>query len=124
MGRIHDTILRFFKGRVTDMGTLFIFHLTIEYMNSAYRSTDEAGRRYQTQPLEVAKHRAHTRYECREKLPPPGRYWAYSKENMERLQAEGRISYSRTGTPCYKIYLDEMQGKALQDIWDDIPPVC
>ncbi len=42
---------------------------------------------------------------------------------MDRLEAEGRIAYSRTGTPRYKIYLDEMQGKALQDIWDDIPPV-
>ena len=87
------------------------------------RNTDEAGRRYQTQPLHAAKPGGDTRYEWRGKLPPPGRYWAYSKENMERLEAEGRIAYSRTGTPRYKIYLDEKQGKALQDIWDDIPPV-
>ena len=42
---------------------------------------------------------------------------------MERLDAENRIAYSRTGTPRYKIYLDESPGKPLQDIWDDVPPV-
>ena len=122
MGRIHDTILRFSKGTSPTWNIVYVPY-DQQYINSAYRNTDEAGRRYQTQPLHAAKPGGDTRYEWRGKLPPPGRYWAYSKENMERLEAEGRIAYSRTGTPRYKIYLDEKQGKALQDIWDDIPPV-
>ena len=81
------------------------------------------GRRYQTQPLHAAKPGGDTRYEWKGKLPPPGRYWAFSKENMERLEAEGRIVYSNTGTPRYKIYLDESLGKPLQDMWDDVAPV-
>ena len=81
------------------------------------------GRRYQTQPLHAAKPGGDTLYEWKGKLPPPGRYWAYSKENMERLDREGRIAYSRTGNPRYKIFLDEKEGKPLQDIWDDVPPV-
>ncbi len=122
MGRIHDTILRFSKGTSPTWNIVYVPY-DQQYINSAYRNTDEAGRRYQTQPLHAAKPGGDTRYEWRGKLPPAGRYWAYSKENMDRLEAEGRIAYSRTGTPRYKIYLDEMQGKALQDIWDDIPPV-
>ena len=35
----------------------------------------------------------------------------------------GRIAYSRTGTPRYKIFLDEKEGKPLQDIWSDVSPV-
>ena len=122
MGRIHDTILRFSKGASPTWNIVYVPYAQ-QYINTAYRNTDEAGRRYQTQPLHAAKPGGDTRYEWRGKLPPPGRFWAYSKENMERLETEGRIAYSRTGTPRYKIYLDEMQGKPLQDIWDDIPPV-
>ena len=42
---------------------------------------------------------------------------------MERLDSEGRIAYSRTGTPRYKIFLDEKEGRPLQDMWADISPV-
>ena len=122
MGRIHDTILRFSKGTSPTWNIIYVPY-DQQYIDSAYRNIDEVGRRYQTQPLHAAKPGGDTRYEWRGKLPPPGRYWAYSKENMERLEAEGRIAYSRTGTPRYKIYLDEKQGKTLQDIWDDISPV-
>ncbi len=122
MGRIHDTILRYSKGAVPNWNTVYVPY-DREYIDSVYRYTDESGRRYQTQPLHAAKAGGDTRYEWNGRLPPPGRYWAYSRENMERLDAENRIAYSRTGTPRYKIYLDESPGKPLQDIWDDVPPV-
>ena len=122
MGRIHDTILRYSKGAEPTWNTVYVPY-DQQYIDSVYRYSDESGRRYQTQPLHAAKAGGDTRYEWNGKLPPPGRYWAYSKENMERLDAEGRIAYSRTGTPRYKIYLDESPGKPLQDIWDDIAAV-
>ena len=122
MGRIHDVILRFSKGKEPTWNTVYVPY-DQQYIDSVYRYSDEAGRRYQTQPLHAAKAGGDTRYEWKGKLPPPGRYWAFSKENMERLDAEGRIAYSRTGTPRYKIYLDESLGKPLQDIWDDITAV-
>ena len=122
MGRIHDTILRYSKGAAPKWNTVYVPY-DAGYVDSAYRYTEESGRRYQTQPLHAAKPGGDTRYEWKGQLPPTGRYWAYSKENMEQLEAENRIAYSRTGTPRYKIYLDESPGKPLQDIWDDIPPV-
>ena len=122
MGRIHDTILRYSREASPKWNTVYVPY-DQQYVDSVYRYTDESGRRYQTQPLHAAKPGGDTRYEWKGKLPPPGRYWAFSRENMERLEAEGRIAYSRTGTPRYKIYLDESLGKPLQDIWDDVPPV-
>ena len=122
MGRIHDVILRFSKGTEPTWNTVYVPY-DQQYIDSVYRYSDEAGRRYQTQPLHAAKAGGDTRYEWKGKLPPPGRYWAFSKENMERLDTEGRITYSGTGTPRYKIYLDESLGKPLQDIWDDITAV-
>ena len=42
-------------------------------------------------------------------------------ENMERLDREGRLYYSRTGYARQKLYLDESKGVAVQDMWSDIP---
>jgi hypothetical protein len=42
---------------------------------------------------------------------------------MEQFEREGRIVYTKTGTPCLKRYIDETPGLPLQNLWDDIPPV-
>lgn len=122
MGRIHDTMLAYSKTAERKWNTVHVPY-DEEYIKKAYRYRDDDGRRYQTQPLHAARPGGDTRYEWRGKLPPPGRYWAYSLENMKRLEAEGRIAYSRNGTPRYKVYLDERAGRPLQDIWDDVTPV-
>jgi len=48
------------------------------------------------------------------------RYWRYSRESMERLEAEGKLVYSKSGMVYEKRYLDESRGVAMQDWWDDI----
>jgi hypothetical protein len=42
---------------------------------------------------------------------------------MEQFEKEGKIVYTKTGTPCLKRYIDETPGLPLQNLWDDIPPV-
>jgi len=42
---------------------------------------------------------------------------------MERFEAEGRIVYSSKGYPRLKVYLDEMPGVPLQNLWTDLPPI-
>ena len=122
MGRIHDTLLRYSKSKHPTWNTVYVPY-DGAYIERIYRYSDPDGRKYQTQPLHARKPGGDTLYEWKGKLPPPGRYWAFSKENMRRLDDEGRIVYSRTGVPRYKIYLDESQGRPLQDIWDDVAPV-
>ena len=122
MGRIHDTLLRYSKSKHPTWNTVYIPY-DDRYIERIYRYSDPDGRKYQTQPLHARKPGGDTLYEWKGKLPPPGRYWAFSKENMRKLDDEGRIVYSRTGVPRYKIYLDESRGRSLQDIWDDVAPV-
>jgi hypothetical protein len=55
--------------------------------------------------------------------PYKGRYWAYSKDKMKRMEEAGQIYYRTTGMPMLKHYLDEMPGVPLQTFWDDIRPV-
>jgi len=52
------------------------------------------------------------------------RHWRYSKKKMERLIGEGRVVQTRPGSvPQYKRYLDEMPGRPVQNLWDDISPI-
>jgi DNA modification methylase len=122
LGRIHDVILWYRKSEAASRNPMYVPY-SDEYVEKIYRYKDPDGRRYQTQPLHAKQPGGDTRYEWKGQLPPPGRYWAFSKGNMERLDSEGRIVYSRNGVPRYKIYLDEAKGRSLQDIWDDITPV-
>ncbi len=52
-------------------------------------------------------------------IPPKGRHWAQTQENIDRLEREGRFYYTRNGTPYYKSYLDEDPGKPIQNLWLD-----
>jgi len=121
-GRIHDIIFFYSKTKEATWNTVYTAY-DEDYVKRIYRYVDEDGRRYQTQPLHAAKGGGDTLYEWKGQLPPQGRYWAYSKENMEKLDREGRIAYSKNGVPRYKIFLDESQGVSAQDLWTDIPPV-
>lgn len=118
-GRIHDVILRYAKTEDFTWSQQYIPY-DEAYVDTYYKYVDENGRRYWKDNLTAAKPGGDTRYEWKGKLPPPNRYWAFSKANMERLDAEGRIVYSSTGVPMFKRYLDEMPGKPVQDMWDDI----
>jgi DNA modification methylase len=118
-GRTHDVLLFYQKSGDRIWNQQFSPYEK-EYIDRYYKYVDDSGRRYWTDNLTAAKPGGDTRYEWKGKLPPKGRYWAYSRANMERMDAEGRIVYSGTGMPMYKRYLDEMPGRAFQDIWEDV----
>ncbi|MBI2166186.1 MAG: restriction endonuclease [Chloroflexi bacterium] len=52
--------------------------------------------------------------------PPSDRHWAYTQEDIDRLETEGRIYWSTNGAPYIKNYLDERKGRPLQDVWTDV----
>ena len=73
--------------------------------------------------LTAAKGGGDTSYDFHGTKPYKGRYWAYSRENMEKFLQEGRLYFPKGGgTPSYKRYLDEMPGVPMQNSWDDIKP--
>jgi site-specific DNA-methyltransferase (adenine-specific) len=95
------------------------------YVKEFYNHVDEkTGRRYRLDNLTAAKGGGDTSYDFHGTKPYKGRYWAYSRENMEKFLAEDRLYFPKSGgTPAYKRYLDEMPGVSLQNVWDDIPPI-
>ena len=49
--------------------------------------------------------------------------WRVPLETMERLDAEGRLHFTSRGGIRRKRYLDEMKGRPVQALWDDIDAI-
>lgn len=122
-GRIRDIILFYTKSNAYTWTPQYTPY-DQTYIDTFYRHVEPGtGRKYRLSDLTAAKGGGDTLYEWKGARPYTGRAWAYSRENMEKFDAEGRLVYSKTGMPSYKRYLDEMPGVPLQDLWDDIPPI-
>ena len=121
--RIHDVLLHYRK----DVRAPGVYHQPFasysnEYISTKYRHKDPDGRAYMLDKLTAPGSgiRGHPQYE----FLGVTRYWVYNAEKMKALLAEGRIVQPRPGAvPRYKRYLDEVQGIAIGDSWDDISPI-
>lgn len=122
-GRVHDVLLFYTKGDTWTWNPIFAAY-EASYVLSHYGNIEPGtGRKFRKADLTAAKPGGDTSYEWKGVKPYKGRYWAYSRENMEQFEAEGRLIYTRTGMPELKRYLDEMPGVPQQDVWTDIEPI-
>jgi len=123
-GRIHDVILFYSKDEGQWTWNQEYVEYDPDYVETNYRYLDEkTGRRYKSTDLTAAKPGGDTSYEWKGRRPPPGRFWAFSRANMEKFDEAGLIHYTSSGTPRLKQFLDDMPGVSLQDIWTDVPPI-
>jgi DNA modification methylase len=121
LGNISDSIYYYSKSNDYTFNQLYTAYDN-EYLEQFYKHIDpDTGRRYRLDNLTAAKGGGDTSYDFYGTKPYRGRFWAYSKENMEKFKSEGRLYFPKSGgTPNFKRYLDEMPGVGLQNIWDDI----
>ena len=146
-GRVHDVIFFYTKSKDVTWNTQHL-PLPTKTADSWYRNIDDEGRRFNKADLTAAKAGGNVSYgwPVKRKVgesswqadlyeehkspksgwmyaqpePPTGRYWAYSVDNMRKMNLEGRLVYSSSGRPYMKRYLDESKGVSVQDWWDDI----
>ncbi|GAB1345065.1 site-specific DNA-methyltransferase [Gemmatimonas sp.] len=123
-GHIHDVILFYTRGDHWTWNPQYTPY-DQSYVDEFYSHIEpETGRRYRLDNLTAAKPGGDVSYDFYGTKPYKGRYWAYSRENLEKFKAEGRLYFPKNGgTPAYKRYLDEMPGVSLQDVWTDIRPI-
>jgi DNA modification methylase len=125
LGRVHDTILLYCGG--SDDYTFNHQYKAYDqaYLDKFYRNVEPTtGRRYSlgdiTAPGGGAPSKGNPFYE----FLGVERYWRFSKEEMQRLHAEGLIVQVKPGSvPRQKRFLDEGKGVPVGTIWDDIGPV-
>lgn len=119
---VHDVLLYYVRGRKPTWNTPRTDYAP-EYLDRYYRFDDGDGRLYWRADLTAAGVRnGETGKPWRGfDVTAKGRHWAYSPEVLERMDREGRIYWPPGGKwPQQKRYRDQLKGKAVADIWDDI----
>ncbi|HEY9867532.1 MAG TPA: DNA methyltransferase [Candidatus Obscuribacterales bacterium] len=121
-----DTILFYTKSNQSVFNSKFSFDIEgySDYIDKSFKYVDEQGRRYQADNLASPSPRPNLIYEYKG-YQPPATGWAISKEKMEAWDQEGRLHFpqEKTGRIRRKRFLDELKGKPIQSLWDDIAPI-
>lgn len=121
LGRLHDVIFLYSRSENYTMNTVYTPY-SEEYVKNFFKYQDEDGRRYRLVSLlgPGGASKGNPYYE----VMGVSRYWAFSKETMQKMIDKGLIVQTKPGgVPQKKRYLDEAPGVPLQDIWVDIPAV-
>ena len=125
LGPVHDVIFFYTKSESYVWNPQFTEH-DLKYIKSHYTQVDSDGRRWRTDNLTAMGIRKGSSGQAWRgfDVTSKGNHWKFTIDNLERLNAEGRIYWPpRGGWPAYKRYLDEVSGISLQDTWTDIPPI-
>lgn len=51
-------------------------------------------------------------------LPPKGRHWRYSRQELDRLDKAGLIEWSDSNNPRKIVFAKDHKGKKIQDVWE------
>ncbi len=113
-----DILLYYTKGTTWIWNQLYVPH-SPEYV-ARFRQRDPDGRLWTDDNL-TAKGLSGGGYEYEYKGFRS--LWRCPLETMQKLDAEGRLHFTKTGGIRLKRYLDETPGTPLQALWDDIPPI-
>ncbi len=123
---IHDTIFLYAKGPSFLFNQLRVPH-DPEYIERYYTYREEDGRRFATIDATQAGLRRGPSGQSWRGFDPAakGNHWKFAPDELDRLDAEGKIYWPATpgGWPRLKSYLDQVKGKAVQSIWTDVKAV-
>ncbi|MBI5235158.1 MAG: site-specific DNA-methyltransferase [Deltaproteobacteria bacterium] len=85
-----------------------------------FKKFDKDGRRYTTIPLhapgETSSGKTGGRWQGAQ--PPKGRHWRTDPAVLDEWDGKGLVEWSANGVPRKRIFLDEKEGKKMQDIWE------
>ncbi|MBP8252266.1 MAG: restriction endonuclease, partial [Herpetosiphon sp.] len=115
-----DVILRYSKSQECTFNTLFTAH-DPQYVEKAYRYTDNNGKRYRLLPLlNPNDDRPNLTYE----FLGITRVWRWTKERMQKAYEDGLVVQLKPGAvPQYKLYLEDSHGKTITNDWHDIQQI-
>jgi DNA modification methylase len=113
-GRVTDTILFYSKTERYSFEPVRVAY-SLDHLQKRFNYKDPDGRRFWPNTMLAPGGRGPL-YEWNGHT----RNWRFTRDNMEKLQATGKVYYSAKGMPYHKNYLDELQGQLAQNLWTDI----
>ncbi len=119
IGRSHDTLFLYSKGEHHTLNRFFHEH-DPRYIEGFFRHEDKRGR-YKLENLTSPAPRPNLTYPYKG-YPPPAKGWRVNLERMKALDKDDRLYFpkSKTGRIMKKVYLQELEGQPMTDVWTDI----
>lgn len=119
-GNYSDIILFYAKERDKNIWNEVKEELTKEEEYIFFPKIHPKYGRYTTNPLHAPGETidGDTGKEWNGLMPPKGRHWRYSREELTRLDMQGLIEWSESGNPRKMIFAKEHKGKKVQDVWE------
>ena len=115
-----DTILFYAKDKSQNTFAKQYRPMTQAEAERIFSRVDKDGKRYHLNSVTGSRHKhGHSQYSYKGYLPEYD--WHFKKETVEKLDKEGRLVWSRNGTPNKITYMHESKGKVISSIWEDIP---
>ncbi len=122
-GAANDVIFFFVKSDRANFEPQYSFDDPVYNQNikKTFRHVDDQGRIYRIADLANPAPRPNLMYEYKG-YKPPRNGWAISLEKMKQWDAEGRLEFPKSpeGRIQRRRFLDELKGKPVQSLWDDI----
>ncbi|RAX52465.1 site-specific DNA-methyltransferase [Helicobacter sp. 16-1353] len=117
-GNIKDMILFYVKSHQYIWNEIYEDVSSID-LNKRFKKQDDRGF-YTTVPLHApgVTQNGESGREWHGLKPPQGRHWRCSLFELDKLDSEGLIEWSKNGVPRKKIYAKNSKGKKIQDIWE------
>lgn len=119
-GAIHDTLFFYTKADNYYFRPVFVPRSEEETAEEYPNVCEITGKRYKSVSMNAAGQGEPRQFgEKGLMAPPKGTHWRWSQDRIDQALAEKKIFFSSTGTPRYKQYADDIEGKQVQDLWFD-----
>lgn len=123
LNNVTDYILLYTKTAGTTINPVYTKddEKTQEYIKKRFTKVTDDGRRYMVAPIERNEKlglRENLCYEYKGYTPKWG--WMMSKDNLERMDKEGRLHWNSKGRPNRRVFEDEYPGQPVGSLWTDI----
>ena len=122
MGASQDTIFLFSKTSSFKLIPFYHKH-SDDYISSFFKHEDARGC-YKLENLTSPSPRPNLKYPYKG-YPPPQMGWRVNIERMKKLDEEERLYFPKKedGRIMKKVYLHELEGQPMTDLWTDIKPL-
>jgi adenine-specific DNA-methyltransferase len=119
-GAIHDTLFLYSKNENHFFQPVFVPRTQEETIEEYPSICGITGKRYKSVSMNAAGQGEPRNFGDKGLLSSPkGTHWRWSQERINQALAEGKIFFSSAGTPRYKQYAEDIDGKQVQDLWFD-----
>jgi site-specific DNA-methyltransferase (adenine-specific) len=118
-GNIHDLLFFYSMDSNSKVNEVFLERILAQVLTDFPYYDERVEKRYKTAPLHARGIRkGETGQPWRGIKPPSGNHWRYIHATLNALDKAKLVEWSETGNPRKKIYAEDSEGYAVQDIWD------